>query len=120
MFFVVYNLFFILQDDNTDLSFLKEIREVTGYVLVSHVNIRRIVLPNLMIIRGRNLFKLNPGEEEYALLVARNTIEILELPALRGLYMVFMVFHVISKLRVHNKHLISILVALFYSLHWLR
>lgn len=76
---------FLLQDDNVDLSFLKEIREVTGYVLISHVNVRRIVLPNLMIIRGRNLFKLNPGDDEFALLVAKNTIEILELPALRGL-----------------------------------
>ena len=30
-----------LQDDNVDLSFLKEIREETGYVLISHVNVRR-------------------------------------------------------------------------------
>lgn len=74
-----------LQDDNLDLSFLKEIREVTGYVLISHVNIRRIVLPNLMIIRGRNLFKLNADGDEFAFLVAKNTIEVLELPSLRGL-----------------------------------
>ena len=33
-------------------------REVTGYVLVSHVDVRRIVLPSLQIIRGRDLFKL--------------------------------------------------------------
>lgn len=82
----MYSLF--LQDDNLDLSFLKEIREVTGYVLISHVNIRRIVLPNLLIIRGRNLFKLNAGAEEFALLVAKNTMEILELPALRGKFIV--------------------------------
>ena len=81
----IFFLLFLLQDDNVDLSFLKEIREVTGYVLISHVNVRRIVLPNLMIIRGRNLFKLDAGEDEFAMLVARNTIEILELPALRGL-----------------------------------
>ncbi|XP_055943820.1 epidermal growth factor receptor-like [Argiope bruennichi] len=74
-----------LLDSNMDLSFLKEIREVTGYVLISHVNIRHIVLPNLMIIRGRNLFQLTAESEEYSLLVARNTIEVLELPALRDI-----------------------------------
>lgn len=89
--------FFVLQDDNVDLSFLKEIREVTGYVLISHVNVRRIVLPNLMIIRGRNLFKLNPGDDEFALLVAKNTIEILELPALRGLLMIITIVNINSK-----------------------
>lgn len=88
---------FLLQDDNVDLSFLKEIREVTGYVLISHVNVRRIVLPNLMIIRGRNLFKLNPGDDEFALLVAKNTIEILELPALRGLLMTITISNINTK-----------------------
>ncbi|XP_035219957.1 epidermal growth factor receptor-like isoform X2 [Stegodyphus dumicola] len=72
-----------LQDDSQDLSFLKEIREVTGYVLISHVNIRRIVLPKLMIIRGRNLFDLQPGD--FALLVAHTNLDMLELPALRDI-----------------------------------
>lgn len=74
-----------LQDENLDLSFLKEIREVTGYVLISHVDIRKIILPNLMIIRGRMLFKVNPGDDEFALLVTHSLMESLELPALRDI-----------------------------------
>merc|ERR1719341_1605299 len=47
-----------LQDRNLDLSFLEHIREVTGYVLISHVDVRKIILPSLQIVRGRTLFKL--------------------------------------------------------------
>ena len=36
-----------LQDEHLDLSFLQHIREVTSYVLISHVDVRRIVLPAL-------------------------------------------------------------------------
>jgi len=39
-----------LQDKNMDLSFLQDIREVTGYVLISHVDVKKIVIPNLQII----------------------------------------------------------------------
>lgn len=73
-----------LQDKNLDLSFLQDIREVTGYVLISHVDVKRIVLPNLQIIRGRTLFKLNVREEEFALMVTFSNMENLEMPALRG------------------------------------
>lgn len=34
-----------LQDPSLDLSFVQHIREVTGYVLISHVDIQHIVLP---------------------------------------------------------------------------
>ncbi|KAH9642374.1 hypothetical protein HF086_004906 [Spodoptera exigua] len=72
-----------LQNETMDLSFLKYIREVTGYVLISHVNVRHIVLPQLQIIRGRTLFKLNVREEEFALMVTMSSAFTLELPALR-------------------------------------
>ncbi|XP_048488824.1 epidermal growth factor receptor isoform X5 [Plutella xylostella] len=72
-----------LQNDTMDLSFLKYIREVTGYVLISHVKVRRIILPQLQIIRGRTLFKLNVREEEFALMVTMSSAFTLELPALR-------------------------------------
>ncbi len=74
-----------LQDKNADLSFLQYIREVTGYVLISHVDVKRIVLPSLQIIRGRTLFKLNVRDEEFALMVTLSKMENLETPALRGI-----------------------------------
>ena len=73
-----------LQDENLDLSFLQHIREVTGYVLISHVDVRRIILPSLQIIRGRTLFKLTVQEDEFALLVTLSKMYNLEMPALRG------------------------------------
>ena len=73
-----------LQDENLDLSFLQHIREVTGYVLISHVDVRRIILPSLQIIRGRTLFKLTVQEDEFALMVTLSKMHNLEMPALRG------------------------------------
>ncbi|XP_072930769.1 epidermal growth factor receptor isoform X2 [Epargyreus clarus] len=72
-----------LQNETMDLSFLKHIREVTGYVLIAYVNVKHIVLPQLQIIRGRTLFKLNVREEEFALMVTMSSAFTLELPALR-------------------------------------
>ncbi|CAH1790477.1 unnamed protein product, partial [Owenia fusiformis] len=61
-----------LDDDDVkyDLSFLKDIREVTGYVLIVSVYADVPFLTNLRIIRGRKLF----GHEgkEYSLYVALN------------------------------------------------
>ena len=74
-----------LQDEKLDLSFLQHIREVTGYVLISHVDVTNIVLPSLQIIRGRTLFKLNVyDDDEFALIVTLSKMHNLELPALRG------------------------------------
>lgn len=75
-----------LQDEHLDLSFLQYIREVTGYVLISHVDVNKIVLPRLQIIRGRTLFKLNIQEDEFALLVTLSKMNSLELPGLRGMF----------------------------------
>ncbi|KAI1292179.1 Epidermal growth factor receptor [Halotydeus destructor] len=74
-----------LQDKNVDLSFLNDIREVTGYVLISHVDVPRVVLPNLRIIRGRSLFTLNIRGDELALVVTLTKLENLEMPALRDI-----------------------------------
>ena len=76
-------LTWLYHEENLDLSFLQHIREVTGYVLISHVNVKRIVLPSLQIIRGGTLFKLNVRDEEYALMVGLSKMETLEFPALR-------------------------------------
>ncbi|XP_011298706.1 epidermal growth factor receptor isoform X4 [Fopius arisanus] len=73
-----------LQNHNFDLSFLQYIREVTGYVLISHVDIK-VVLPRLQIIRGRTLFKLNIHDVEFALLVTLCNMMNLEMPALRDI-----------------------------------
>jgi len=72
-----------LQDENLDLSFLEHIREVTGYVLISHVDVRRIILPSLQIVRGRTLFKLTVQDDEFALIVTLSKMHNLEMPALR-------------------------------------
>lgn len=34
-----------LEDSKMDLDFLQHIREVTGYVLISHVHVKNIILP---------------------------------------------------------------------------
>lgn len=34
-----------LEDPKIDLDFLRHIREVTGYVLISHVHVKNIILP---------------------------------------------------------------------------
>ena len=60
--------------------------QVTGYVLVSHVDVQRIVLPSLQIIRGRTLFKLTVFDGSFALLVTLSKMYSLEMPALRGLF----------------------------------
>jgi len=73
-----------IQDQEMDLSFLQHIREVTGYVLISHVDVRRIVLPSLQVIRGRTRFRLNVHDDEFALMVTLSRMDNLELPALRG------------------------------------
>ena len=67
-----------------DLSFLQHIREVTGYVLISHVDVRKIVLPSLQIVRGRTLFKLSVQDDKFALMVTLSKMYNLEMPALRG------------------------------------
>jgi len=70
--------------EQVDLSFLESIREITGYLLIAYVEVERIRMPNLQIIRGRDLFKLNSDQkEEFALILIENELETLELPNLR-------------------------------------
>ncbi|XP_071057368.1 epidermal growth factor receptor isoform X2 [Onthophagus taurus] len=71
--------------EEMDLSFLQYIREVTGYVLISHVNIHNVVLPRLQIIRGRTQMKPQSMEQEFSLLVTHSSMFTLELPALRDI-----------------------------------
>jgi len=73
-----------LQDEDLDLSFLQHIQEVTGYVLISHVDVRHVVLPSLQIIRGHRLFKLGMTDNGFALIITLSRMYNLELPALRG------------------------------------
>jgi len=82
--YVEGNLELTWLQEEFDLSFLEHIREVTGYVLISHVDVRRIVLPNLQVIRGRTLFRLNVHDDDFALMVTLSKMHNLELPSLRG------------------------------------
>lgn len=68
-----------------DLSFLESIREITGYLLIGYVEVEKIRMPNLQIIRGRDLFKLNKPDhkEEFAMFLIENELKTLELPNLR-------------------------------------
>lgn len=75
----------IQNDTKYDLGFLQNIREVTGYVLISHVDTTDVILPKLQIIRGRTLFKLNIWEEEFGLFVTFSQMHTLQLPALRDI-----------------------------------
>ncbi|XP_055299802.1 epidermal growth factor receptor [Sitodiplosis mosellana] len=74
-----------LESANMNLDFLQHIREVTGYVLISHVHVKNIILPRLQIIRGRTLFKLNIYDEQFGLFVSYSQMDSLELPALRDI-----------------------------------
>ncbi|CAG9864668.1 unnamed protein product [Phyllotreta striolata] len=74
-----------LQGSDQDLNFLQHIREVTGYVLISHVDVKKVVLPRLQIIRGRSLFKMNVSKREFSLIVTLSKMLTLELPALRDI-----------------------------------
>ncbi|XP_063815804.1 receptor tyrosine-protein kinase erbB-2 isoform X2 [Pseudophryne corroboree] len=54
--------------ENDDVSFLKDIKEVQGYVLIAHNLLSYIPLENLRIIRGTQLY-----QERYALAVLFNS-----------------------------------------------
>ncbi len=73
-----------LQNDKPDLSFLQDIREVTGYVVISNTDLSRIILPRLQIIHGRNLLKISRRNEKFGLLMTHSATKSLEIPALRG------------------------------------
>lgn len=66
-----------------DLTFLESIREITGYLLIAYVEVEKIRMPNLQIIRGRDLFKLNNNKDEFAIFLIDNELKTLELSNLR-------------------------------------
>lgn len=72
-------------EPDADLSFLQHIREVTGFVLIARVNIERLALPNLQIIRGRTVFQLNRVRDSFSFMLMYSRIRILEMPALRDI-----------------------------------
>lgn len=69
-----------IQNKTYHLNFLEQIREVSGYVLISHVDVDCLKLPNLQLIRGENLFR--SGSDCYRLYVASSGIRSLEMPRL--------------------------------------
>ncbi|XP_053311605.1 receptor tyrosine-protein kinase erbB-3 isoform X2 [Spea bombifrons] len=64
---VMGNLEIVLIDNSQDLSFLKSIHEVTGYVLIALNIFTYLPLENLRVIRGKHLF-----ENKYALYLLLN------------------------------------------------
>lgn len=73
--FVDGNLEIVFLDDpkiNYDLSFLKDIQEITGYLLITAVYAEKVPLTNLRIIRGKTLYESMPGPSQYSLFVALN------------------------------------------------
>ncbi|KAK7945473.1 hypothetical protein WMY93_001201 [Mugilogobius chulae] len=53
---VLENLEITYMDEHRDLSFLKSIEDVGGYVLIALNTASRITLPNLRIVRGHSLY----------------------------------------------------------------
>ncbi|CAD7014899.1 unnamed protein product [Ceratitis capitata] len=93
-----------LQEPIWILVFGENIREVTGYILISHVDIQNVVFPRsrsshclracedeqkaiteTTIIRGRTLFNLNVQDQQFALFTAYSKMFTLEMPALRDI-----------------------------------
>ena len=59
-----------LGNEKYDLSFLKDIREITGYILIVANFVDYVPLTSLRIIRGRTLFE--HGSKFYSLYIALN------------------------------------------------
>ncbi|KAL1452630.1 hypothetical protein WDU94_006843 [Cyamophila willieti] len=73
-----------LKNESLDLSFLQNIRNVSGYVAIYEVNVTKLVLPKLEIIQGQNTLNHNSNIEN-SLFVSYNNITTLEMPALKGI-----------------------------------
>ncbi|KAE9549269.1 hypothetical protein FO519_007519 [Halicephalobus sp. NKZ332] len=63
--------------------FLKDIEEITGYLVVLFVETQEVKLPSLKIIRGKNLYK-HDGIE-YSYLAGGSTVEYITMPRLRSI-----------------------------------
>ena len=67
-------------DDTYDFSFLDEIKEITGYLIISGTRIKSLRLKSLEIIRGKNLFR-----DKYSVYIESNVrLETLDLVKLKG------------------------------------
>ena len=64
-------LIYLTEQENYDLSFLQDIREITGYVLIFTIFTDYIPLTNLRIIRGQTLWEGKNGKR-YSLAVFLN------------------------------------------------
>lgn len=85
------NLELVFVQSNHDLSFLKDVREVTGYVLIVSVMSKYLSLTNLRIIRGQTLYNYNGVE--YSLFVAASVgLKELQFVSLHGRLFLFFSF----------------------------
>ncbi|GAU88257.1 hypothetical protein RvY_00994-2 [Ramazzottius varieornatus] len=80
--YVQGNLELIFLKPNDSISFLRQIREVTGYVLIFNVDREELLLPSLRIIRGRTLFE-NANDKSALWVAANRGLRVLGLPALK-------------------------------------
>ncbi|VDP99085.1 unnamed protein product [Trichobilharzia regenti] len=56
-----------------DLSFLKSIQEISGYLIIMHSNVNRIPLSNLRVIRANNGgYKIHDDLDPAALIIRKN------------------------------------------------
>ena len=67
-------------DETYDFSFLDDIKEITGYLIITGTRIKSLSLKNLEIIRGKQLFR-----DKYSVYIESNIrLEKLDLTKLKG------------------------------------
>lgn len=68
-------------DTEYDFSFLDDIKEITGYLLIHNTRLKNLRLKNLQLIRGKNLVY-----DKYSIYIQGNVrLERLEISSLRGM-----------------------------------
>ncbi|XP_075128028.1 epidermal growth factor receptor-like [Leptodactylus fuscus] len=77
---VLGNLEITYLESYHDASFLKEIQEVAGYVLIAFNSVKAIPLINLRVIRGNNLYKDSALHITFNFNESNNTLGLEELP----------------------------------------
>nr|CAH8869712.1 unnamed protein product [Trichobilharzia regenti] len=73
----------LVNGSDPDLSFLGKIEDVSGYVYIGRNNVKSISLPSLKVIRGEPGYPIM--NTSAALVVNRNTLEILDLRSLTSI-----------------------------------
>ena len=75
-------------DDTYDFSFLDNIKEITGYLIISGTRLKSLRLKSLEIIRGKHLFK-----DQYSLYIQSNVrLEKLDFVNLKGTKITICIF----------------------------